>query len=307
MIGASLNCRGVGKKGMSVFLTNLIRDQMLDFVGLQETIKKDYSQAFFRRIDPLNQFTWKWSPSVGRAGGILGGFRASRFDVCDTEVSRYMVKVVLWDQKLQKKWCMINVYGAAQEKEKEEFLTDFSRVCSDHSLPLLVGGDFNILRFESDKNKKVKLGKWSDLFNSIIHLNELREIKMTGGQYTWSNNQAIPTLEKLDRFLMSKDWEDMFPLTTVHKLSREMSDHCPLILDTMEAGINKKRDFRFDKRWVQEETFLMRVSKIWRQPVKARNSLEAFQCKLKKVKKDLKGWGANLRGTGYQEKEIVID
>jgi hypothetical protein len=43
MIGASMNCRGVGKKGMSVFLADFLRDQQLDFIGLQETIKKDYS------------------------------------------------------------------------------------------------------------------------------------------------------------------------------------------------------------------------------------------------------------------------
>jgi hypothetical protein len=41
---------------MSVFLQNIIKSEMLDFVGLQEAIKKDYSQAFFRKIDPLNQF-----------------------------------------------------------------------------------------------------------------------------------------------------------------------------------------------------------------------------------------------------------
>jgi hypothetical protein len=46
MIGAYLNCRGVGKKGMSIFLADLIKDQQVDFIGLQETIKKDYSSAF---------------------------------------------------------------------------------------------------------------------------------------------------------------------------------------------------------------------------------------------------------------------
>jgi hypothetical protein len=35
MIGASLNCRGVGKKGMSMFLQDFIKDQSLDFIGLQ--------------------------------------------------------------------------------------------------------------------------------------------------------------------------------------------------------------------------------------------------------------------------------
>jgi hypothetical protein len=58
---------------MSVFLADFIREQQLDFIGLQKTIKKDYSQAFFRKIDPVNQFSWRWIPSIGRAGGILGG------------------------------------------------------------------------------------------------------------------------------------------------------------------------------------------------------------------------------------------
>jgi exonuclease III len=62
-----------------------------------------------------------------------------------------------------------------------------------------------------------------------------------GGHYTWSNNQINPTLEKLDRFLMSSDWEDLFPLTTIHKIAREVSDHNPIILDTMESRDVKKR------------------------------------------------------------------
>jgi hypothetical protein len=49
MIGASVNCRGVGKKGMSVFLQDLIKNQGLDLVALQEIIKKDYSPAFFQK------------------------------------------------------------------------------------------------------------------------------------------------------------------------------------------------------------------------------------------------------------------
>ena len=114
MIGASINCRGVAKKGMCLFLANLIKDQMLDFIGLQETIKKDYSPAFFRKIDPLNQFVWKWSPSRGMAGGILGGFRIARFDIVDIVIDRFFVKVVLFGLKIQKKWCMvICIWGCA--------------------------------------------------------------------------------------------------------------------------------------------------------------------------------------------------
>lgn len=40
--------------------------------------------------------------------------------------------------------------------------------------------------------------KECDNFNAIISAYELREINMTGGKFTWSNNQPDPTLDKLD-------------------------------------------------------------------------------------------------------------
>jgi hypothetical protein len=71
---------------------------------------------------------------------------------------------------------------------------------------------------------------------------------MHGGKFTWSNNHASPTLEKLDRILMSPDWEDLFPLVTIRKLVREVSDHNALLLDTGSHVIplNASREFHFD-------------------------------------------------------------
>uniref|UniRef100_A0A453IZC2 Endonuclease/exonuclease/phosphatase domain-containing protein n=1 Tax=Aegilops tauschii subsp. strangulata TaxID=200361 RepID=A0A453IZC2_AEGTS len=63
------------------------------------------------------------------------------------------------------------------------------------------------------------------------------EIIMSGGLYTWSNKQEHPTLEKLDRVLMSSDWEDLFPLVSVHKMVKEISDHNPLLLDGGGGGL----------------------------------------------------------------------
>lgn len=58
------------------------------------------------------------------------------------------------------------------------------------------------------------------------------DLEMSGGLYTWSNNQENPTLEKLDRILVSKNWEDIFPNVLVKKLPREISDHNPLIISS---------------------------------------------------------------------------
>jgi hypothetical protein len=51
----------------------------------------------------VNQFSWRWIPSIGRAGGILGGFKIARFDIHDTVIGRFYIKVTLRDLKIQKK------------------------------------------------------------------------------------------------------------------------------------------------------------------------------------------------------------
>lgn len=116
------------------------------------------------------------------------------------------------------------VYGAAQEENKMEFLTELSAFCSRNKDPILIGGDFNIIRYSNERNKRGGAQRFYGMFNTLIHFHELRELVMTGGKFTWSNNQDVPLLEKLDRILVTKEWEDMFPNVIVMKLPREISD-----------------------------------------------------------------------------------
>jgi endonuclease/exonuclease/phosphatase family metal-dependent hydrolase len=107
----------------------------------------------------------------------------------------------------------------------------------------VIGGDFNILRFSSEKNKAFVPNRFSDMFNSVINAYDLRELYMSGGIFTWPNNQANPTLERLDRILVSKEWEGMFPTVLVFKKPREFSDHNPLILDSRSPPACRSREF----------------------------------------------------------------
>lgn len=309
MIGLIWNSRGVGKKGFKSYLQNVIQGLEVDFLGIQETMRKTFTAGFFRGIDPLNQFAWKWVPSYGKSGGILGGFRIERFDILDHSMGRYHIKVKVWDTKLKLKYYVIIVYGSAQEEMKDEFLVELGAACGDQELPMLVGGDFNILRFDSDKNRnRRRRCKKTDMLNAIINTHELREIVMSGGQFTWSNNHVIPTLEKLDRILVSSDWEDLFPLMTVRKLVRELSDHNPLIIDTMEqAEPKRKKEFRFDVSWCKHPDFLERVRKVWEEPIQAGDSLGIIQGMLKEVKNSMKGWGHNLRGQLNKRRKELAD
>jgi hypothetical protein len=106
------------------------------------------------------------------------------------------------------------------------------------------------VRFFS-KNKKIHPNRFSYTINAIIQVNELREIKVFGSVFTWSNNQADPTLERLDRILMSKEWELIFPTVHGHKEPRNMSDHNPLLISTQLINVGNRRDFRFELTWLK--------------------------------------------------------
>ena len=149
--------------------------------------------------------------------------------------------------------------------------------------------------------------RFSRLFNSLIGFYELSEIVMTGGLFTWSNNQEDPTLEKLDRVLVSKDWEDMFPTVMVKRLPREISNHNPLVIS---SGLQKPRNpiqFKFELSWLHNLDFLEAVEKIWSKPCNTRTSLDKIQQKLKLIKQYFKGWGFSLQGELRKQRKLISE
>ena len=99
------------------------------------------------------------------------------------------------------------VYGPAQNNLKEQFLTELVNMCIHEKLPILVGGDFNILRPPYEKNNDNFDSHCLFLFNAIIDGLNLRELEMSGRKYTWANSLPNPTYEKLDIILMATEWE----------------------------------------------------------------------------------------------------
>jgi hypothetical protein len=84
------------------------------------------------------------------------------------------------------------------------------------------------MRRPEDKSSGNFDPKWPGIFNAVIESLYLREIVMTGRQYTWAGPGDNPTFEKLDRVLVSTDWEIQFPLSSIEPRDRNISDHTPL-------------------------------------------------------------------------------
>ncbi|BAS78295.1 Os02g0307075 [Oryza sativa Japonica Group] len=85
-------------------------------------------------------------------------------------------------------------------------------------------------RAPEDKNNTRINRRLMNAFRSKVNDLELKEMYLFGRRYTWSSEQAIPTLVKLDKLFISTQWEDLFPEAHLQALSSSGSDHCPLLL-----------------------------------------------------------------------------
>jgi hypothetical protein len=73
------------------------------------------------------------------------------FDIAAIDEGDYYVKFRLQNKRVNFKWALTIVYGPTRQNEKEHFLAELVNMCSHESLPLLIGGDYNILRSPNEK------------------------------------------------------------------------------------------------------------------------------------------------------------
>jgi hypothetical protein len=71
------------------------------------------------------------------------------------------------------------------------------------------------------------------------------------------------TFEKLDRILVCTDFESKFLHTIVHALTREISDHTPLLFSTNIPSLSYQSQFKFELGWLLRDGFRELVNEIW--------------------------------------------
>nr|XP_034607094.1 uncharacterized protein LOC117866906 [Setaria viridis] len=303
MRGIFWNNRGLSDLAKKRFLLETSKEQNLAFIALLETGKRDFTQATLSNLCGGKNFIWHWTEPHGRSGGILLGVDLDELDIGSIDEGNFYVKFKVRTRKDNFQFVLVAVYGAAQPAFKEAFLTEMVQACRKENLPIVLGGDFNIIRNPSEKNNERYEDKWPFLFNAIIDSLNLKEIHMSGRKYTWANSLKNPTYERLDRVLVSTEWEEKFPLATVDALSREISDHTPLLLSTGHEGVRRSQHmFKFELSWLLRKDFLEIVADVWSKERKGSNPMQKWQNKIRRLRQFLRGWAKNLNEEYKKEK-----
>jgi hypothetical protein len=107
----------------------------------------------------------------------------------------------------------------------------------------LIVGDFNYIRHLENINRE---GDTLMICWKIINPYNLglMEILVKGRNFTWSNMQEAPLLERLDWFFLSEPWPISYANTLSFPLSKPTCDHIPCVI-RVGTIIPESNVFRF--------------------------------------------------------------
>ncbi|KAE8774828.1 hypothetical protein D1007_52730 [Hordeum vulgare] len=209
----------------------------------------------------------------------------------------FFVNMAITDRRVHLSWEVIIIYGPMDHGRSAEFLTELKNKVERCTTPVVVAGDFNLIRWASDKSSPNMDPSRMRLFNDYIANMALREITRVGARFTWSNKQADPIWSVLDRVFVSPQWKVMFPLYGLKAVMQIEADHTPLIFLSGD-GPPRSRRFCFETFWLEQPGFCELVCNRCRlaatSPPRVLCAMDIWHHCAKLARQAMKGWGANL-------------
>jgi hypothetical protein len=147
-------------------------------------------------------------------------------------------------------------------------------------------GDFNLITKASDKNNLNINRRLIGKFRAARDFLALKDIRMDGRRFTWSNAQADPVLTKIDHVFCTADWDALFPDAHLQAITSACSDHAPLFLQGA-VSTNRKPSFKFEEFWLRMQGFKDTVSEAWNKTLLANDPIRRIHIKLARTPKPL--------------------
>jgi hypothetical protein len=142
--------------------------------------------------------------SVGASSGILLMWDrtvVSKMDVCQ---GNFVAACSFRNVDDGMEWAFAGVYGPNRDANRRQLWEELAGLMCIWELPWCIGGDFNVTLFHNERSGGVRRRAVADFTAEM----GLMDLPLAGGVSTWANNLSW---SRLDRFLVSPDWEFSYP------------------------------------------------------------------------------------------------
>ncbi|WMV55555.1 hypothetical protein MTR67_048940 [Solanum verrucosum] len=128
--------------------------------------------------------------------------------------------------------------------------------------PWALCGDFNVCRYISEKRICTRRTKGMKEFSDFIEDMNLIDLLLEDAKYTWFKWDLHEAASRIDRMLISADWDDSFNNMNQIPLQKITSDHTPIALQG-GSWQKKKSYFKFENWWLGTEGFIDIIKGWW--------------------------------------------
>jgi exonuclease III len=301
---ASWNVPGLGDDNKCTDVSADISLGRPNLIGLQESklgpISKSKAAAFL----PPSLQDFRAMDDVGSSGGLVSAWDQNIFGLVGTLPSRHILSLDLSFNCDGAMFRFSNVYAPCVREEKAAFFQDLASLEPSDDIPWISAGDFNMTRDPAERNNANFSIADDSLFNDSINSLALIELPLRDRQFMWSNNRGIPTLIRLDRVFINHSWNSRFPSSSLSSLTRNTSDHVPLIA-TISTSIPKRGSFRYEPSWALHHSFRSAISHAWTSTSHS-DPTSQLVARLKMCRVSCKKWAKRKPSHLEQEKDCRL-
>ena len=301
----SWNVRGVNDPVKRSVIKGFLISNRVDLVCFQETKVQQMNVGMVRSLGVGRYLNWIALDAEGSAGGILLLWDKRRISLEDSVAGSFSVSC--WFRMAEDgfQWVFSGVYGPIDKRYRESFWEELGSIRGLWDNPWCVGGDFNEILSPNERFRGGRISNSMRRFADVLNDLGLRDLPLQGGHYTWQGGSNGRSMSRLDRFLVSPDWESQCNKVIQRRLPRPVSDHFPIMLDS-EGVRSGPTPFRFELMWLKYEGF-KEILKGWWQDLQFHGSFSfIISSKLKALKGLLKIWNREVFGkVEYQKKDAL--
>ncbi|XP_071709361.1 uncharacterized protein [Rutidosis leptorrhynchoides] len=216
----SLNIRGLGIEDKDKLKLNWFRKlcnrENPNFIALQETKCQDFPEFWIKMFWGNSEYKYTCKKSRGNSGGLLLVWDPSLFKANHIiERDSFIAVKGLW-KSAGTELILINTYGPHTDEGKKKMWSDLCDVMNYDDAMWVIFGDFNEVRFASERKKLQFHRKKSRTFQRLHQKNVLLQ---------WPNINAVV-------------------------LDKKYTDHCPIMLRDGNIDFGPKPVKVFDD-WIK--------------------------------------------------------
>ena len=132
------------------------------------------------------------------------------YEKIDSATGQFSINVLLKGVVDDFVWACSRVYGPNDDSQRGVLWEELTRTHSRWNTAWCVFGDFNTIRYPSERLGCEAFSPTMFAFSDFIEANYLVDLPLEEASFTWFRDLGTDCMSRIDKTLASMDWKDHF-------------------------------------------------------------------------------------------------